>query len=106
MIQAVWQSLGQADVIMPVLDAHLYIRHPEYLDRDLAPVAEALASDERPMVVVANKVDKLKKREVEPNLEVIRQTLELPPDTPLVPFSAEKGTGKEELISLLTQRSQ
>lgn len=36
MIQAVWQSLGQADVIMPVLDAHLYIRHPEYLDRDLA----------------------------------------------------------------------
>ena len=44
-----------------------------------------------PMLVVANKVDKLKKREVEPNLEVIRQTLELPPDTPLVPFSAEKG---------------
>ena len=32
-----------------------------------------------PMLVVANKVDKLKKREVEPNLEVIRQTLELPP---------------------------
>ena len=31
-----------------------------------------------PMLVVANKVDKLKKREVEPNLEVIRQTLELP----------------------------
>ena len=29
MIQAVWQSLGQADVIMPVLDAPLYIRHPE-----------------------------------------------------------------------------
>ena len=103
MIQAVWQSLGQADVIMPVLDAHLYIRHPEYLDRDLAPVAEALASDERPMVVVANKVDKLKKREVEPNLEVIRQTLELPPDTPLVPFSAEKGDGKTEVLSLLSQ---
>ena len=37
-----------------------------------------------PMLVVANKVDKLKKREVEPNLEIIRQTLELPPDTPLL----------------------
>ena len=57
MIQAVWQSLGQADIIMPVLDAHLYIRHPEFLDRDLAPVAQALASDERPMIVVVNKVD-------------------------------------------------
>ena len=56
-----------------------------------------------PMLVVANKVDKLKKREVEPNLEVIRQTLELPPDTPLVPFSAEKGDGKPEVLSLLDQ---
>ena len=56
-----------------------------------------------PMLVVANKVDKLKKREVEPNLEVIRQTLELPPDTPLVPFSAEKGDGKTEVLSLLRQ---
>ena len=56
-----------------------------------------------PMLVVANKVDKLKKREVEPNLEVIRQTLELPPDTPLVPFSAEKGDGKTEVLSLLSQ---
>ena len=56
-----------------------------------------------PMLVVANKVDKLKKREVEPNLEVIRQTLELPPDTPLIPFSAEKGDGKTEVLSLLSQ---
>ena len=56
-----------------------------------------------PMLVVANKVDKLKKREVEPNLEIIRQTLELPPDTPLVPFSAEKGDGKTEVLSLLSQ---
>ena len=57
MIQAVWQSLNQADIIMPVLDAHLYIRHPEFLERDLAPVAQALASEERPMIVVVNKVD-------------------------------------------------
>ena len=56
-----------------------------------------------PMLVVVNKVDKLKKREVEPNLEIIRQTLELPPDTPLVPFSAEKGDGKTEVLSLLSQ---
>ena len=56
-----------------------------------------------PMLVVANKVDKLKKREVEPNLEVIRQTLELSPETPLVPFSAEKGDGKTEVLSLLSQ---
>lgn len=51
-----------------------------------------------PFVVVANKLDKLKKSEIEPNLLTIRQDLELPEDCPVIPFSAEKGTGKEELL--------
>ena len=50
-----------------------------------------------PMVVVANKLDKLKKSEIEPNLSLIRQTLTL------VPFSAEKGTGKTELLAAIGQ---
>lgn len=52
-----------------------------------------------PMVVVANKVDKLKKSEIEPNLALIRETLELDDSAVLVPFSAEKGTGRDELLS-------
>lgn len=55
-----------------------------------------------PEIVVANKLDKLKNSQVEPALELIRQTLELTESDLLVPFSAEKGTGKEELIRLLT----
>ena len=54
-----------------------------------------------PFVVVANKLDKLKKSEIEPNLKTIREDLELPEDTPLIPFSAEKGTGKEELLKYI-----
>ncbi|MBR7149727.1 MAG: YihA family ribosome biogenesis GTP-binding protein, partial [Oscillospiraceae bacterium] len=54
-----------------------------------------------PMVVVANKVDKLKKSEIEPNLAVIREVLELGENDALIPFSAEKGTGKDELIRAL-----
>ena len=54
-----------------------------------------------PVVVVANKLDKLKKSEVEGNLQRIRETLELGEDTPLIPFSAEKGTGKEELLRII-----
>ncbi len=49
-------------------------------------------------VVVANKLDKLKKSEIEPNLKLIRETLALPEGTPLIPFSAEKGAGREELL--------
>lgn len=56
-----------------------------------------------PEIVVANKMDKLKAREVEPNLALIRQTLEMTDDEPLVPFSAEKGTGREQLIALLEE---
>lgn len=56
-----------------------------------------------PEIVVANKLDKLKKSQVEPALALIRETLELTDADILVPFSAEKGTGKEELIGLLNK---
>ena len=51
-----------------------------------------------PFVVVANKLDKLKKSEIEPNLQQIRTVLALPEDCIVIPFSAEKGTGKEDLV--------
>lgn len=51
-----------------------------------------------PFVVVANKLDKLKKRELEPNLAAIREDLELPENCPVIPFSAEKGDGRDELV--------
>ena len=54
-----------------------------------------------PFVVVANKMDKLKKSELEPNLKVIREDLELPEGTPVIPFSAEKGNGKDELVRMI-----
>lgn len=54
-----------------------------------------------PFVVVANKMDKLKKSELEPNLVTIREDLALPEGTPIIPFSAEKGNGKDELVRLI-----
>ena len=51
-----------------------------------------------PFAVVANKMDKLKKSELKPNLEVIRRDLGLPDSCPVIPFSAEKGDGREELV--------
>ena len=51
------------------------------------------------LVVVANKLDKLKKSEIEPNMALIRQTLALPENVLLIPFSAEKGQGREALMA-------
>ena len=57
-----------------------------------------------PEIVAANKLDKLKKSQIEPALALIRETLELPDTVPLIPFSAEKGTGREDLIRALLSR--
>ena len=55
------------------------------------------------LVIVANKLDKLKKSEIEPNMALIRRTLELDESVRIIPFSAEKGQGREELISEITK---
>ena len=54
-----------------------------------------------PLIVVANKLDKLKKSEIEPNLQLVRETLELDENAVLIPFSAEKGTGRDELLQAI-----
>ena len=57
MSQAAWQSMAAAHAIMLVLDSDLYIRKPEFLDRDIKSLRDALAEDDRPQRVVVNKVD-------------------------------------------------
>ena len=57
----------------------------------------------RPYVVVANKLDKLKKSEIEPNLQRIRETLELDKSVKVIPFSAEKGDGRDALLGELAE---
>lgn len=46
------------------------------------------------VIVIATKMDKLKKREIEPNLELIWETLSLGEDDILVPFSTQNDEGK------------
>ncbi|MBR1659320.1 MAG: YihA family ribosome biogenesis GTP-binding protein [Oscillospiraceae bacterium] len=59
-----------------------------------------------PVVVVANKIDKLKKSEIAPGMALIRETLALPESIPVIPFSAEKGDGREALLSEILRRCE
>lgn len=70
---------------------------------DDVTMCDYFKSTQCPMVVVANKLDKLKKSEIEPNLALIRQTLTLDEQVQLIPFSAEKGIGKTELLAAIAQ---
>lgn len=51
-----------------------------------------------PFAVCANKADKLRASERETAPGLLREALSLPPETPVVLFSAEKGTGREALL--------
>ena len=66
---------------------------------DDVTMAQWFAAAECPLVIAANKADKLKKSEIEPNLALIRTTLSLPDEVPVVLFSAEKGTGRDALMA-------
>ena len=100
--KARWASLmedyfsdGQITIGLLIVDA----RHKPTADDQI--MAQWFQEMECPFLVVANKIDKLKKSEVEGNLARIRETLRLTEREQLIPFSAEKGTGKQELLSIL-----
>lgn len=92
LMESYFAQAGRITLGVMIVDA----RHaPTKLD---CVMADLFKDTERPFVVVANKLDKLKKSEVEPNLRCIRETLALPEYVKLIPFSAENGTGREELV--------
>lgn len=64
-------------------------------------MADWFRQTERPYVVVANKMDKLKKSEIAPNLASIRETLSLDDTVQMIPFSAENGEGREALLNCI-----
>ena len=84
---------GLIDLGVMIVDA----RHKPTADD--VTMAEWFKSSGCRLVVVANKLDKLKKSEIEPNMQLIRETLALPDEVLLIPFSAEKGQGRESLLA-------
>lgn len=85
-------AAGRIDLGVLIVD----YRHPP--TKNDITMADWFIQSGCPFVVVANKMDKLKKSELGPNLATIREDLELPEGTPIIPFSAEKGNGKDELV--------
>ena len=68
---------------------------------DDGTMTEYFRSSGLPFIVVANKLDKLKKSEIEPCLRRIRDTLALPDSVPVLGFSCVNGTGRDELLGFI-----
>ena len=84
---------GLIDLGVMIVDA----RHKPTADD--VTMAEWFKNSGCRLVVVANKLDKLKKSEIEPNMALIRQALDLPEEVLLIPFSSEKGQGRDALMA-------
>lgn len=84
-------------LVVQLLDA----RHvPTEKDEDMLMLLEEA---EAPTVIVATKMDKLKRSERDKNLRRIRETLELDDEALIVPFSTVSGEGKRELWGVIDE---
>ena len=99
MVQSAWQSFAVANCIVLVIDGDLYLRKPDFMERDLAPLIQPLSEEERPVVVVVNKVDLFHdKSRMLPLLESVAQMF---PKAEIFPASALRRNGVEQLLELI-----
>ena len=99
MVQSAWQSFAVANCIVLVIDGDLYLRKPDFMERDLAPLIQPLAEEERPVVVVVNKVDLFHdKSRMLPLMESVAQMF---PKAEIFPASALRRNGVEQLLELI-----
>lgn len=75
------------------------IRHQPTADDKI--MSDFFLATGQPFAIIANKWDKIKKSELEPSIYRIRQTLGLSEQVQVFPFSAEKGTGRDEVLALI-----
>ena len=54
-------------------------------------------------VIIATKLDKLKRSQVQKNVKIIRESLGLPKGGKVIPFSAETKQGREEIWELMEE---
>ena len=78
----------------PLVQTILLVDSRHKPTKDDITMANWIRHYHRNWIVVATKMDKLKKRDIEPNLQRIWETLEMGEDDILVPFSTQDDEGK------------
>ena len=54
-------------------------------------------------IIIATKLDKIKRSQLQKNVKIIKDTLRVKPGTAIIPFSAETKQGREEIYELIDQ---
>lgn len=97
LLDAAWGALHQADAVVLLLDAQLYVQKPQLFDREVKPLAQRLGGLERPLFIAANKTDAI--REKPKLLPLFTRIAQAFPNSEIFPVSAAKGEGTAELMA-------
>lgn len=77
------------------------IRHePSENDRMMY---EWMVGNGYPPIIIATKSDKLNRSQIAGHMQMIREGLQAPQETPVIPFSAETKQGREEIWALIEE---
>lgn len=76
------------------------IRH-EPSDKDKQMFSWIVANSGFEPIIIATKLDKVKKIEIEKNIELIRDTLGASDECEIIPFSSEKKDGVKKVLSII-----
>lgn len=56
-------------------------------------------------IIIATKLDKIKRSQVQKNIKIIKEKLNVEPETIIIPFSAQTKQGREEIWDIIEQIS-
>lgn len=96
LMESYFSDLDRFDLGVLILDS----RHKP--TKDDHQMKEWFDYSGKPYIILLNKCDKLNKTETRENPIMIKESLDLDERIPCILFSAEKGTGKNELISTIS----
>ena len=97
MIETYLMERKQLKCVIQIVD----IRHKPTADDQM--MMDFLKYYQRPTSVIATKADKISRGKWNKHLKQIRDGLQLEKGTPLIPFSAKTGEGKEEAWQLIQE---
>jgi GTP-binding protein Era len=101
LLKSAWQALAGADAAVLFLDAALYADKPHLFDKDIAPLKKELADSGAPLLIAANKVDKVRdKRNL---LGVLGKMGETFPEAEIFPVAAINGEGLDTILDKIIE---
>lgn len=96
LLKTALQALARADLTVIVLDASLYCQRPHLLVQDIPLLRDSQVRLPQPVLVVLNKIDKVKDRSR--LLPLMEQVAEIWPRADIHPLSAVTGEAVEPLV--------